>query len=206
MTHPDYATLTDWLEGRLDPGRAASVSAAVDGDLTLQQTVAWLRRFLETAKAVPMLAPPPVVHQRLMQHFHRWNSERASDELETLEFDAILLFDSREDLAPAGLRSIADVDAIVQLVFGCDAADIVIDVVPEPEGRVRLSGQVLADDGRAGGPYAVTAIGPDEQRIAIEGDELGRFSLGSVPATTSRLVLRNGQVTLRVSLDLGSGR
>src|SRR3954452_3187244 len=49
MTHPDYATLTDWLEGRLDAPRAASVAVAVDRDPTLQQTVAWLRLFLETA-------------------------------------------------------------------------------------------------------------------------------------------------------------
>ena len=121
-------------------------------------------------------------------------------------FEAVLLYDSREELAPAGLRGTADSDMSVHLVFGCDVADIAVDVVPEPEGRVRLSGQVLADDERARGPFAVTMTGPDEQRIAIDGDELGRFSVGSVAATTNCLVLHNGQVTMRLTLDLGSGR
>jgi hypothetical protein len=206
VTRPDYATLADWLEGRLDPARTASVAAAVEADPTLQQTVAWLRRFIDTADAVPMLAPPPAVHQRLMQHFQRWSAERDNDKLDMLELDAALLFDSREDLATAGLRSTGDVDASVHLVFGCDVADIAVDVVPEAGGGVRLSGQVLADDNRARGTFAVSASGPDGQRIAIDGDALGRFNVGSVPATTNALSLCNGQVTLRMTFDLGSGR
>jgi hypothetical protein len=204
MTGSDYATLTDWLEGRLDADRAAAVAAAVEGDAVLQQAVAWLRGFLDTAAAVPMLSPPSVVHQRLMQHFERWNAEQDSDEFDMLDLEAVLLFDSRADVTPAGLRNTPDDDTNVQLVFGCDAADIAVDVVTEPAGRVRLSGQVLADDERARGPFACTATGPDEQRIAIDGDELGRFTVGSVPVTTNRLVLRNGTVTLRVNLDLGN--
>jgi hypothetical protein len=206
MTHPNDATLTDWLEGRLDDARAVAVAAAVDADPELQRTVAWLRQFLGTAAAVPMLAPPPVVHQRLRQHFQRWSAERDTDESVAFEIEAVLLFDSREDLAATGLRGTADIDPSVHLVFGCDAADIAVDVVPEPDGRVRLSGQVFANDERARGPFAVTATGPDEQRIAIDGDELGRFSIGSVPATVNCLLLRNAHVRLRVSIDLESGR
>jgi hypothetical protein len=207
----DYAALADWIEGRLDPEDAAAVAAAVSSDETLQRTAGWLREFIGTAQAVPMLAPPPIVHQRLMQHFDRWSAERADaladsvGSLDTLDLEAELLFDSRADLATTGLRNTAASDGVVHLVYSCDAADIAVDIVPEQNGQVRLSGQILSDGPGAGGPFAVRTTGPGEQRIALDGDELGRFSVGMVPATTNGLVLRNGHVTIRLSLDLGTG-
>ena len=72
-SRPDLRTLMDWLEGRLETARAEEVARAVaTGDEQLTSTAAWAKEFLEVASAHPLERPPPIVRQRLGQHFRRW--------------------------------------------------------------------------------------------------------------------------------------
>lgn len=71
---PDFRTLLDWLEGRLDTDRAEQVAAAVaEADEQTLRTVEWLRGFLSTARELPLEAPPPIVRQSLQQYFANWS-------------------------------------------------------------------------------------------------------------------------------------
>ncbi len=75
---PGFRVLLDWLEGRLDADRAERIAAQVtEADERIVRTVDWLRGFLTTARDLPLEEPPPVVRQRLKQHFSRWSRGRA---------------------------------------------------------------------------------------------------------------------------------
>lgn len=76
---PDFRTLLDWLEGRLDTDRAEWVAAQVaEADELVLRTVDWLRGFLATARELPLEEPPPIVRQHLRQYFACWSRARAA--------------------------------------------------------------------------------------------------------------------------------
>jgi hypothetical protein len=76
---PDFRTLLDWLEGRLDADRAERVAAQVaEADERTLRTVDWLRGFLTTARELPLEEPPPIVRQNLRQYFARWSRAQAA--------------------------------------------------------------------------------------------------------------------------------
>lgn len=72
---PDFGTLVDWIESRLDAESAARVSEAVAaGDPRTTAAVAWLRAFMDVAsmdaaRMEPPDRPPPIVRQNLLRHF-----------------------------------------------------------------------------------------------------------------------------------------
>jgi len=100
---PDFRTLLDWLEGRLDADGAERVAAQVaDADEQTLRTVDWLRGFLTTARELPLAEPPPIVRQSLKQYFARWSRAQAAPAQEPRRVHAELLFDSRRDMALAG--------------------------------------------------------------------------------------------------------
>ena len=202
-TRPSFATLLDWLEGRLDAGEAAQVAARVaSADRRTQATVRWLQGFLATARAFPAPEPPPIVRQNLRQHFVRWSKAQAALRAEPQVVHANLLFDSRQDLALAGFRAGDDADEAYHLAFTTDVADLVIDVRRIAHGQVRLDGQVLLSDPGAAPVFAAEAIGPAFRVRTVDGDDLGRFTLPELPAGRCRLELGNGETLLRAELDL----
>lgn len=76
---PDFRTLLDWLEGRLEADRAERVAAQVaEADERTLRTVDWLRGFLTTASELPLEEPPPIVRQSLRQYFARWSRAQAA--------------------------------------------------------------------------------------------------------------------------------
>jgi hypothetical protein len=162
MTMPigvSFATLLDWLEGRLDAAEASHVAARVaNADRRTQATVAWLQGFLASARAFPAPEPPPIVRQNLRQHFVRWSKAQAALRAEPQVVHASLLFDSRQDLALAGFRAADDTDEAYHLAFTTDVADLVIDVRRIADGQVRLDGQVLLNDPGAAPVFAAEAI------------------------------------------------
>ena len=206
MTTPtglSFATLLDWLEGRLDAAEAASVSArVVDGDRRTKATVHWLQGFLATARAFPAPEPPPIIRQNLRQHFLRWSKAQAALRVRPDLVDASLLFDSRQDLALAGFRGGEDPDNAYHLAFTTDVADLVIDVRRIGDDRLRLEGQVLPGDPAAAPVFTAEVIGPHFRARTVDGDELGRFTLPEVPAGRCLLEVSNGETMLRAQLDL----
>jgi hypothetical protein len=202
-TGPSFATLLDWLEGRLDATEASQVSARVsNGDARTRAAVHWLQGILATARAFPAPEPPPIVRQNLRQHFVRRSKARAALRADTHQVDAALLFDSRQDLALAGFRGGDEAEEAYHLAFTTDVADLVIDVRRSPNGQLRLDGQVLPGDPAAAPVFAAAAYGPGFSVRTVDGDELGRFTLPTVPAGHCQLEVGNGEIVLRALLDL----
>ena len=200
---PSFATLLDWLEGRLDATEASQVSARVaEGDSRTQAAVQWLQGFLAITQAFPAPEPPPIIRQNLQQHFVRWSKARAALRADPHLVDATMLFDSRQDLALAGVRGGGETDDAYHLAFAADVADVVIDVRRIADGQVRLDGQVLVGDPAAAPVFAAEAAGPGFLVRTVDGDELGRFTLPKVPAGHCRLTVSNGETILRAELDL----
>lgn len=203
-TQPSFATLLDWLEGRLDDDDAAAVAAAVArGDARTQNMVDWLRRFLKVARAMPLHPPPPIVAQNLRQHFSKWCQAQAALGRSPTEVTATLQFDSRLDVALVGVRSADDEDGTVHLAFTSEVADLVIDAHRLPFGRFRLDGQVLPVVPSKAPVFAATASGPGIQVRTLDGDELGRFTLNEVPDRITELRVSNGEFTIVAAVDLG---
>jgi hypothetical protein len=200
---PSFATLLDWLEGRLDAAEASQVSARVaNGDRRTLAAVRWLQGFLATAQAFPAPEPPPIIRQNLQQHFIRWSKAQAALRARPAPVSATLLFDSRQDLALVGIRGGEEADDAYHLAFTTDVADLVIDVRRITAGRVRLDGQVLPGDPAAAPVFAAQATGPGFQLRTVDGDELGRFTLPDVPVGRCQLEVCNGETILRAELDL----
>lgn len=85
---PDFRTLLDWLEGRLDADKAERVAAQVaEADEQTLRTVEWLRDFLTTARELPLEEPPATVRESLKEAFARWSQGQA------------LMFGNRRDVA-----------------------------------------------------------------------------------------------------------
>ena len=201
----EWETLLDWLEGRLDPVTADRVAAEVEcGDERLRATVDWLQSFLKVARDVPLADPPPLVRQRLSQHFARWKRARAVlAEQQSRVVHARLLFDSRKDMALTNVRA-ADVEAAVHLAFTSDSGDVLLDVTSLPAQGLRIDGQVLTPEAAKPTIFEATLDGGGARLRTVDGDELGRFSLTDVPRALCRLNLDNGVVSILAELDLSS--
>jgi hypothetical protein len=203
---PDFGTLLDWLEGRLDPATAEQVAARVaEADERTRCTVDWLRGFLVTARVLPLHEPPPIVRQSLRQHFARWSRARAELDQRPREVHVQLLFDSRQDLAPAGVRAGAGDDDAVHLVYTAEEGDLLVDVYRIGAGSVRLDGQVLLARPQGAPVFEASVVGARFTVRTTDGDELGRFSLRDVPETDCRLRASNGLITIVADLDLDPG-
>ena len=203
---PDFAALLDWMEGRLDDDAAARVAAQVtEADERTRRTVDWLRGFLATAGAMPLHEPPPIVRQSLSQHFARWRRARAELESQPREVPVRLLFDSRQDLAPAGVRAGADDGDAIHLAYSADDGDLLLDVYDLGNGQVRIDGQALPADPQGAPVFEARASGAGFEARTTDGDELGRFSLPAVPQARCRLSASNGVLTFVAEVETGPG-
>jgi hypothetical protein len=203
---PDFATVLDWVEGRLDEATAALVAEAAVHDHRVRQIVAWLGGFHQAAAALPLVDPPPIVAQRLRQYFTRWSRARVELTREPVQVVARMLFDSRQDVARVDLRSADDVDELTHLAFTSDVADVVLDVRKLGPGRVRIEGQVLPADGvdRA---FAVEATGPRMTPVhSASGDGRGGFRLAELPDRVDKLRMDSGELVVLVQFDVGWSR
>jgi hypothetical protein len=200
---PDFGTLLDWLEGRLDPATAARVAAQAAGaDERTRRTVDWLRGFLTAARELPLYQPPPVVRQNLRQYFARWSRAQAELAQRPRDVHVRLLFDSRQDLALAGVRAGGSDDVVVHLVYTAEDGDLLVDAYPAGAGSVRLDGQVLLTEPQEAPIFEASVAGPGFTVRTVDGDELGRFTLHDVPAGPARLTASNGVITMTAHLDL----
>ena len=176
--------------------------AVATGDEQLSSTAAWAKEFLEVSAAHPLERPPPIVRQRLGQHFRRWAESTESPGVDGTTALAELIFDSRAGLARAGVRSATGSDT-VHLAFASDLGDLVLDVLPGEPGLVRVDGQILATSPDS--PFfEVEVVAAELSFRSVDVDEHGRFELDRVPAGPVRLTASNGRVRLVADVDLGA--
>ncbi|MFP5281978.1 MAG: hypothetical protein ACLGIF_00825 [Actinomycetes bacterium] len=200
---PDFATLLDWTEGRLGERAAERVAGAVStGHPETSATLVWLQNFRSLAQTMPLHSPPPIVRQHLRRHFRRWSQARAALVQAPVRLVASLLFDSRLDLAGAGFRGVDHAENVVHLAYSSDRADLVLDVRRVGPEEVRIDGQVLVEEGEPP-VFEASAHGPHGTVRTVDGDDLGRFCLPSVPEDATELRVTNGEVIITAALNLG---
>ncbi len=205
---PSLRQLIDWLDGRLTAEGAAMVQRQVDdADVRTLALVDWLRGFKSLARASSVHDVPPIVRQSLTRHFESWSNAHATGASAPADSAARLIFDSRWDLAPAGARGGPDDRETWHLAYTTEEADLVLDLRRLRDHRVRIDGQVLlAADVDEGPVFEAAAMAEGVHARTVDGDELGRFSLASVPDRATHLRLTNGNLVITASVDLSEGR
>lgn len=202
---PSLPDILDWLEGRLDPQRRREVGTAIAAaeaadDRTTVELVAWLRRFREDAGQLPLVAPPPMLAQRL-RAIPRTRAGRV-----TVRVEARPTLDTRPSARPAGVRGAPQgMDTVrFQLGFAAPQAAVIIDVLPDDGGTVTLRGQVIPtlDTPRV---FTATVSGPSGAVHTERGDLTGGFRLERVPLDVQRLMVSNDELEVSMSLGLSAG-
>lgn len=200
---PGLRTLVDWLEGRLDDERAVEVEAVVAaGDAELSRTVTWLQTFLADTSRHRLQSAPPLVRQRLNQHFRRWSAGSEPAASDPPPIIGQLVFDSRRDRPRTAVRG-SPGPGTTHFAYTSPVADVVVDVSPQTDGLVRLEGQVLMADDGAAPVFAAELTTPAFTLRSVDGDEHGRFGFEPCPPAPGRLTLSNGEFSVVVAVGLG---
>ena len=192
--------LLDWLEGRLSPDRRRAVEEAVAArDREILELVHWYRAFRADAARLPLVAPPPLLGQRL----RRLAAARRGELPPLVRLSAYPVLDTRQML-PAGVRGPDSTDTRrYQLTFAAPGVVVVLDVVPDGPSTVTIRGQVIPQL-ETPPAFEASAQGAGGVVSTILGDELGGFRLSGVPVESRSLVVTNDAVEVQMSLDLSS--
>lgn len=204
-TAPDFRTLVDWLDGQLPADRAAAVAAAVAaGDERIIAEVTWLHTFYRVAAQLPLEQPPPRVRHQLREDFARWarqppQPQRAVDESSTGAGEptsrvAWLVFDSRTDLPVTA--AIGAEPGVVHRAYASDAAELLIDFAPQPDGTTRMDGLVVPFAAVRSDSFEVTVRDRTGNVSSVSSPD-GRFRLDCDPGATG-LEVRGRDLILRV--------
>ncbi|MBM9459515.1 hypothetical protein JK386_06340 [Nocardioides sp. zg-536] len=195
-----FTDLVDWVEGRCQPQRAATVERAVATDEELARSVAWIRDFLQDAGAMPLQQPPAGLTERLYALFdgaHQGVDPEGWSEL-------TVLHDSRR-AAVAGVRSAPALDS-AQLAIEGGPGRFVLEIsragadTVDVQGLFRPSPAAGADDG-----VDLTFLEHGVLRRAARAGRDGRFEVRAVPCEVDELRVRAGAERARIRLDLTLG-
>lgn len=199
----NFATLVDWMEGRLSTEETREVDEAVAGaeDATLAD-VAWLRRFFAATENAPTELPPRKLRNVLVDVFEAQAGNRQTPGIVD-RVVATLTFDS--NLQPAaGLRAIGAQPSRRQLIYGTDAFDLIVNVLARgTDNDVDLYGQVLPHEGEDTEFLSVQLLDDGEEQALTAIDELGSFTFRRVPPGGYELVLSADRLELSIrALDV----
>ena len=200
----NFASLVDWMEGRLSEREAMAVEevlAAADEE-TLAD-VAWLRKFFEASDNVLIESPPRRVRHALVEAFEANVRDSRRPGLMERVLGG-LAFDS--NLQPAaGLRAIGARQSRRQLIFYLDAFDVAINLLARgSDGDLDLDGQVLPNEGAEPDFFSAQLLRGETEHALATVDELGSFAIQRIPPGTYELVLSSGQTEILIApLEVG---
>lgn len=190
--NPNFALLLDWIEGRLSEEEATRVQARLQGDAQLQADLAWIEHFTDARQRVTLATPPPRVRAVLNERFAAFAEDRRQPGL-IERLVGLLTFDSRAQMATAGFRSAATQGLERQLVYSTEMAEIALNFQPDAQGeQVRLAGQIFTSMDLSG-PLLIQLIQQDAEVAHATADELGEFTLPSVPVGEYELLLSSDE-------------
>lgn len=204
ITSPSFTTIADWVEGRLDDDAASVVEQALKaGDARTTNAVQWLRTFRAVSAELPLKAPPVRVRYYLRHRFDERTQRPAERGAVARRLLAALVFDSRTEVAAAGVRA-GDVDTeTVHLAFRSDVGDVLLDLTPTGDSALRIDGQMLWADGHGESSLDVVLEVPGHGTRTVSGDDLGRFSFTQVPSLVDRILLRSRHADIRLTWSSG---
>lgn len=193
---PRFATLLDWLEGRLDEVESAKVAAYVEhGDAAVHESVEWIREFLAAARVLPLEAPPAETSTRLRQLFTNFHGSGEPDSQAWLEYD------TRMPETVSGVRSGATTERS-HLVYGSDLGRLVLEVTHVGPGEVDLRGEVVLSSAAAGTGVELAFVRGGVPDRAARCARDGRFEVLGASDQIDAVWLTLGDVRVRAALDL----
>jgi hypothetical protein len=86
----------------------------------------------------------------------------------------------------------------LHLACHSDAGDVLVDLIPSPDGFRRLDGQVFLTDDLGGLSLEADLTGPGFAD-SVSGDRLGRFSFRRVPNEVDQLVVHANDVDIKLA-------
>ncbi len=196
-----FARIADWVDGRLSEQESDQVAAAVAADPELQADLEWMQELVRTGRALPLVAEPPLLRQRLRQLYRRWARDQVAPAPSLFESFIMPIFDSRRDRLAVGVRGPYPDGDTIHLVWRTDLAELIVEARPSGADRFRLTGQVLLGHATSSPIFEAIATGPDCTVRTVDGDHEGRFAL-DVPSNATRLRVSNGDLTILGSIDL----
>lgn len=203
----NFASLVDWMEGRLSEHEASSVEEALAGadDDTLADA-AWLRKFFEATDNVLIESPPQEVRDTLVDVFEA-NARDQRDQRTPGFVERVLgglTFDS--NMQPAvGLRAVDSQRSRRQLIFHADTVDLAINLVARGFDRdLDLDGQLLPGEGTVPELFSVQLLCDGAEQALAAVDEFGSFAIQRIPPGGYELVLSADQIEILIApLDVG---
>lgn len=203
MTEPTYEQLLAYAAGDLSPAEADQIAAYLARHPQAAETVRLYRLTRGTLQADDTVRPPEATLAASRALFREQQARRpqVSWLAGLRQVVAALVFDSREQVALAGLRGRHDG---YQLTFESDLADVDLEVTPTdgPQAPRSVRGQVA--------PHAdvqvthVTLTAPDsgEARASAEADESGMFNFIIAPGHFDLYVAVNGSVLVLSDVEI----
>jgi hypothetical protein len=191
---PQFSQLIDWLEGRLSEEEARAVAEQLgNASEATQADLAWLRTFHQASQTIKLASPPPEVRDILKRRFADYAETRRGPGF-FRQLLANLTFDSRTQLATAGLRSAATEGQQRQLIYSTEMAEIALNIQPHPhEQSLDLTGQVFLVAEVAQNALSVQLLLDATPIRLATTDELGEFAFEAVPAGEYKIVVSAGQ-------------
>lgn len=136
-----FTVLLDWVEGRLDADRAAEVTRAVQLDPRSQDTVRWIREFLDVARHDRLTEPPEDLKTSLRSLFSSVHGTDAPTAEGSLALDT-------RGARVMGMRGPdATAEAVDHLVLEAEGLRITLTLMPGRGDSVDVRGVVETADG-----------------------------------------------------------
>lgn len=198
MSNPptaSFATLVDWIEGRLSDAESQLVADEVArADQETLGTVAWLRALKAISHTIRLERAPAELRRTLALRFAAHARAARPGVLQRIV--AALTFDSARQFATSGARGAQAPGAPRQLVFTTDALDVAISIALRGDGqRYDLFGQILPK-GDLVGDFSLQLMHGDAVVQHASADELGEFTMPLVQAGIYELSLSTADVAI----------
>lgn len=199
LNTPRFAQILNWLEGKLPEEEMQSVTEALAAtDKATQADLEWLRMFLLTSKEVHLASPPAKVKEISKHRFAEYaTTYRPLGFIQHCQ--AMLTFDSRGQVAAAGLRSASTESLQQQLIYSTEIAEVVMNVQWLPQDkRFNLIGQVfpLADIPPAA--FSIQILQNSVEVGITTADELGEFIFEGLARGEYEMILCVDQIELLI--------
>jgi hypothetical protein len=213
MTHqtpaPSFASLLNWIEGRLSAGDAAQVAAwAAQADEDGRAQIAWVQAFVRQSSYTVLAAPSNSARQNVLQQFEAYAREHRKPNI-VQRLIATLTSASGSRPALAGTRggNANTVGTGRQLVFSTDLADVILNIRTRPQdGQLDLSGQVLPFGDSLTStqvPLTVQVLQHDAEFGITATNMLGEFAFEAMPPGAYDLIVSDSQNEIEIApIDL----
>ncbi|HET8675381.1 MAG TPA: hypothetical protein VFO63_06330 [Blastocatellia bacterium] len=195
MKCPRFATLIDYIDGRLGDDPASLVASHLGaGCLKCDRVRQWYVRVRDIAATDDLIEPPAWVLKRALRLFNRERAPTTAGKLK--QFIARLVFDSLSQPVIEGVRLTQS--PVRQLLYRADAYSIDLQIAHSEESVAGVYGQVLREgETRFGSVNGLRIELAGEGRVldSTLTNEMGEFEFAKV---------RQGHYELRIDMREGT--